>query len=94
VIPGGYVALHDTMLMRGPREVAEARILKSSRFVNTGIADSITFGRIRRAREPEPEQFQRLRVMTLKRICNVAVQVHVPPPVKKWGSRVVATLQR
>jgi MMP 1-O-methyltransferase len=94
VIPGGYVALHDTLLFAGPRIVAEERLLRSNGFVNRGVADSITFGTKRRDGDPGETRFQRMRVITLKRICNVGARLRMPPLVKQWGSRALAGLQR
>jgi predicted O-methyltransferase YrrM len=94
VIPGGYVALHDTLKFRGPRIVAEARLLGSDGFVNRGVADSITFGKKRRDGDPVEPKSQRLRIMTLKRICNLGARLRMPALVKEWGSRALAGLQR
>jgi len=94
VIPGGYVALHDTVLWSGPSEIAETRLLRSGDFVDTGLADSITFGRKRRHSEPKESRLHTLRVRALKRTCNVAVRIPLPPAAKHVASRVLSLLQK
>ena len=94
VIPGGYVAMHDTLLYRGPRRIAATRILRSRDFVDTGLADSITYGRRRHPEEPQVPSSHRMRILALKRACDVGAHLRLPPAVKRWGSRVVQLLQR
>lgn len=94
VVPGGFVAMHDTLIWRAPRELAEARLLRSAEFRSTGIADSITFGQKRRPEDPEPDRLDQYRVLALKQVCNWAARVGLPEAVKKPGSRILHWLQR
>jgi len=94
VIPGGYVAMHDTLLWPGPCKIAEQRILMSSAFVKTGVADSITFGAKRRSLEKEQAKLRQLRILLLKRISNLAARIPLPVAAKEFGSRTLRTLQR
>jgi len=93
VIPGGYVAMHDTLLYPGPRRIAETRILRSRDFVDTGVADSITHGRVRHLEEPQVPPSYRLRILALKRTCDLAARLRLPSGVKRVGSRVLEVLQ-
>ncbi len=93
VMPGGYVALHNTLLHPAPRRLAETRLLGSGNFVDTGLADSIAYGRVRQWHENADSRPHTLGLLTLKRVCDVAVRVPLPSPVKRWGSQVVTALQ-
>jgi len=94
VLPGGYVAMHDTLLWRAPREIAEERILRSAEFVRTGVADSITFGMKRQPHDAGENRWQRWRVLLLKRASNVAARLPLPGFAKAFGSRALRVLQR
>jgi predicted O-methyltransferase YrrM len=94
VLPGGYVAMHDTLLWKAPREISEERILRSADFVKTGFTDSITFGMKRQACDGEENYLHRMRVLLLKRACNVAAGMSLPDSAKVAGSRLVRALQR
>src|SRR5260370_19013548 len=52
VLPGGFVAMHDTLLWRAPSEIAEKRIIRSADFVRIGVSDSITAGMKRQPPAP------------------------------------------
>ncbi len=94
VLPGGYVAMHDTLLWKAPREISEERILRSADFVKTGVTDSTTFGMKRQERDAEENYLHRMRVLLLKRFCNVAARMALPDSAKVAGSRAVRALQR
>jgi len=94
VLPGGYVAMHDTLLWRAPREIAEERIIRSTEFVRTGVADSITFGMKRQPHDATENRWQRSRVLLLKRASNVAARIPLPDSAKDFGSRALRALQR
>ncbi len=93
VIEGGCVALHDTLLYPGPRRIAESRILRSDAFVDPGLADSITYGRLRLPEEARVSSLHRLRMLVLKRASDAAAGLRLPPAVKRLGSRVLRGLQ-
>ena len=90
---GGYVAMHDTLKWPAPRRIAEQRLLRSREFIETGVADSITFGRKRSSGDPEQHWLERYRVMTLKQICNVGAWVPLPQAAKAFASRTLRALQ-
>ena len=94
VLPGGYVAMHDTLLWRAPREFAEKRIIRSAEFVRTGVADSITFGKKRQEGDAKENSLQRLRVLLLKRASNLGARIPLPSSAKAFGSRALRALQR
>jgi len=94
VLPGGHVAMHDTLLWSAPRDVAEERIIRSAEFVRIGVADSITFGMKRQPHDSQETRLRRLRVLLLKRACNVAAQIPLPGSAKDFGSRALHVLQR
>lgn len=93
VLPGGYVAMHDTLKWPAPRVIAEKRLLRSAEFIETGVADSITFGRKRRSSDPEQRRLERYRVLTLKQICNIGAQLPLPEFAKGFASRTLRSLQ-
>jgi predicted O-methyltransferase YrrM len=94
LIPGGYVAIHDTLRWPGPSRVAEERIIGSSEFCGTGLVDSITYGRKRRDGEEPCGPFDRYRLRILKSIGNMAVRFPLPPAARTVGSRILRELQR
>ncbi|HEY6393451.1 MAG TPA: class I SAM-dependent methyltransferase [Bryobacteraceae bacterium] len=94
VLPGGYVAMHDTLLWRAPREIAEERIIRSPEFVRAGVADSITFGMKRQSHDAPETRLRQWRVLLLKRASNAAARVPLPDFAKAFGSRALRALQR
>jgi predicted O-methyltransferase YrrM len=94
IVPGGWIAMHDTLRWPGPRHLAEQRILNSAGFSKTGVVDSITFGRIRLPSDPEEGRLRRGRIRLYKQACNLAVRLPMPPPLVAIGSRVLRALQR
>jgi predicted O-methyltransferase YrrM len=93
VLPGGYVAMHDTLRWPAPSHVAEERIIGSSAFFQAGLVDSITFGRKCRSGEEQGRRHRRYRLRLLKSIGNLVVRIPLPALARAAGSRLVRALQ-
>lgn len=90
--PGGIIALHDTVSMRGPQRAAEHLYL-SSRFADTRLQGTITYATVVPEAGIAAKMTDLFRLL-VRRAEVILGRVPYPAPIGKLGRRLLDTLTR
>jgi len=88
VIDGGIIALHDSTLWEGPKQVVKEYMVHSKNIKDIRFADSITYGRKVKSNtlfDRLKNRYRRAKYFTSIRLWSWAERNKIPKPIRRLG---------